>query len=540
MTAPARPLVTWRLGLPGSGPWAIVAGLLFLLSLAAAIAYLAPVWLSHPDLSHGLFTPILFFVLLHESRSRGRARFLPDSLATTVVAAFLLLLSLAALVFGCLYAVALDWSHALVTFIIGCAWCFALLAALRLAASASVRLVPWNWAAMAAIALWLLSLPLPPGTYARLTLQLQLTVTDGVLGSLHWLGIPATRNGNIIELARTSVGVEEACSGVRSLLSCVYAGVFFSGSLVRRPVSRLWLLLLAAPLAFVMNFLRSLLLTLLAHRGVDISGAWHDVTGFAILGLTAALLGALAVGLARGESLRESVSAAPIVPAARSPRPRLIVLSAGLGAGLVCAALFAAVTRPTDKSVTAPDLVALLPGAAPGWDFVAADNLYPYAGVLQTDHLAQRTYLRRGDGGVTQLTIYLAYWPPGEVPVSHVASHTPDICWPGAGWQLQDGLPRRERLSLSGPRDLSPAEFRHFTSESGPQYVWFWHTYDRRVIESPDALSPRDLLVSVLRFGIRSRGEQLFVRVSSNRPWREVQHEPLIQQVFSALAPYGI
>jgi hypothetical protein len=46
--------------------------------------------------------------------------------------------------------------------------------------------------------------------------------------------------------------------------------------------------------------------------------------------------------------------------------------------------------------------------------------------------------------------------------------------------------------------------------------------------------------VSVLRFGIRSRGEQLFVRVSSNRPWREVQHEPLIQQVFSALAPYGI
>src|SRR5690606_40034894 len=63
-------------------------------------------------------------------------------------------------------------------------------------------------------------------------------------------------------------GVEEACSGIRSLLSCVYAAAFFSAALVTRALNRCVILLLAPVLAIVMNFVRSLLLTLLAHRGV--------------------------------------------------------------------------------------------------------------------------------------------------------------------------------------------------------------------------------------------------------------------------------
>ncbi len=81
---------------------------------------------------------------------------------------------------------------------------------------------------------------------------------------------------------------------MRSLVSCVFAGLFFSGLLVRRPWSRVLLIGLAAPLALLMNFIRSLTLTLLANSGVNINGAWHDFTGYAVLGATAILLGALA------------------------------------------------------------------------------------------------------------------------------------------------------------------------------------------------------------------------------------------------------
>lgn len=521
------------------GGLALAAGLLLVTLLAAWIARVGPEWWHNPDLSHGLFTPVLFLVLLRESRTRGAQRFLPGGPATWTAVGLCLAGGLALLVLGCLYAVALDWTHALVTFTLGGAVGLALLAALLTAASARIRLAPFNWAAIAAIVLWGLSVPLPPGTYARLTLQLQLGVTDGVLGSLHLLGIPATKNGNVIDLARTSVGVEEACSGVRSLLSCVYAGVFFSATFVQRLGSRLVLLALAAPLAIGMNFLRSLLLTLLANGGVDIAGSWHDTTGFAILALTAAALGGLALLLGKYERTDPPSPPPSRAPARESSLPYAL-LATGYGLAVACILFFALATRPAEARASVPDLASILPNQSAGWDHVAEDNLYPYTGVLQTDHLAQRTYWRRDDSGVKQVTIYLAYWPAGAVPVSHVASHTPDICWPGAGWRLQPASPARERLTLSGVRELSPAEYRHFTSETGTQYVWFWHLYDRRVIESPDALSPRELLATVLRFGVRSRGEQLFVRVSSNRPWQELQNDPLVRAVFARLAEFGI
>jgi len=123
---------------------------------------------------------------------------------------------------------------------------------------------------------------LPPGTYGTLTHGLQAGVTGVVLAVLHFFGIAAVQHGNIIQLTRLSVGVEEACSGVRSLISCVYAGFFFSATLVRRPGARALLIILAAPLAITMNLLRSLTLTLLAQGGVEIGGLWHDVTGYKI------------------------------------------------------------------------------------------------------------------------------------------------------------------------------------------------------------------------------------------------------------------
>ena len=60
----------------------------------------------------------------------------------------------------------------------------------------------------------------------------------GVVRVLGAVGIAAFQDGNVIELARTSVGVSEACSGVRSLISCTVAGLFLSATLVRRPLNR--------------------------------------------------------------------------------------------------------------------------------------------------------------------------------------------------------------------------------------------------------------------------------------------------------------
>lgn len=513
---------------------------LALLAFAAAAltVLLWPHWRDNPDLSHGFFMPAAFLLLLHEARS-GTARFLAPGPGLRLGFGLALVLGLGALCASGLYAAALDWTHALVagtlTFSLVCllvaGWC--------ILASTTTRFLPWNWPAGVALGLWLLSTPIPPGTYTQLTLRLQLMVTESVLRALHLLGIAASRQGNVIELATTSVGVEEACSGVRSLISCLFAGLLFSGTLVQRPWARAVLIALAGPLALAMNFLRSLTLTLLANSGVDIGGRWHDLTGFAVLGVTAALLAALALFLSRASpSPTAAASLASSQPAASSTLPR--ILAAGLVVVAALAIFFVANTRPSVRlGQPAPSLAALLPTQADGWHVETSRELYQFGSALHTTHLVQRTYLRRIGDRLEQFTVYLAYWPAGQAPVSLVASHTPDACWPGNGWTIEPLPVTREALALPS-RTLPDAEARFFRNGDFPQHVWFWHLYDGRPIQFRDPYSPKALLAIAWRYGFTHDGDQLFVRVSSNQPWSALAREPLVAEIFRRLQPLGL
>ncbi len=514
--------------------------LLLAVLLVALSAMLWPHWRSNPDLSHGFFMPIIFLLLLREAR-QGAPRYLRDSAGLTAALAVGLILGLLALSAGGLYAASLGWSHDLVAFTLTGAGVLLLLASLAVLASAPVRWLPCNWTALVAAGLWLLSAPLPPGTYSRLTLGLQLMVSENVLRTLHLLGIAAVREGNIIQLATAAVGIEEACSGVRSLVSCVFAGVFFSGMLVQRPWSRAVLILLSAPLALAMNFARSLALTLLANAGVHVAGAWHDFTGFAVLGLTAALLAGLAYLLERPAPVvsRPAADSAEALPVAASALARRL-LAGALGAAVVLTGAFALATRPAERAdAPVPDLAALLPATAVGWRVETATDLSQFRGILQTDHLAQRLYTHPTRQGPAVVIVYLAYWRPGQASVSLVASHTPDACWPGAGWEALPVPQQRARLAV-GSRLLPDAEQRAFRSDAFLQNVWYWHLYDGHPLLHEDPHSPRELLRLAWRYGFRREGDQLFVRISSNLPWDQIRHEPFIEQLFARLQPLGL
>ncbi len=539
---------TWK------GTWALVReagvwGYLFVgLGLLLALTWirlLFPQWTQNPDLSHGLFTPILFVLLLRESRLRGPLRWLESGPRLTILMILGVLLSLITLVVGSAFASAVGWDHPLVLFLLGCSFAGGLAATGLFAASPQLRVVPFNYVALVAILLWFLSLPVPPGTYASLTLNLQLWVSAKVLAALHFLGIPAVQNGNIIELARTTVGVEEACSGVRSLISCIYAGFFFSAAFVRSWLSRGLLIVLAPLLAIGMNFVRSLTLTLLANAGIDIEGAWHDYTGFAILIITALLLGALALGLEKleGPSPSPAIEPAPAAVAAKARYAKLQsrLLTGGYAAAVLSVGIFFVLTRPAPiNPQDVPRILSFLPATPAGWGTATSTGLYRFADILETEHLGQRTYVKEGpDGKIVQVTFYLAYWPPGQAGVSVVASHTPDACWPGAGWTPLPTASSDVELPLPD-RTLGRAEYRIFTNERIPQHVWFWHSYDRALIKEFDPRRPIELLGSVLNYGVRSKGEQLFVRMSSNRPWEELKNEPLIAEIFNTLKPFGL
>ena len=523
--------------------------LLLLASFTLLLSFrLWPEWRHNPDLTHGLFMPLLFALMLFESRTSGFRRYLPPGPFRTLLLAASIGLALSALAGAGLYAAALGWSHPLVEFLLTSSLVFFLLAGLVVFSSDSLRLIPFNWNSLAAIGLWLICTPLPPGTYTRLTLVLQLWVSENVLRILHLLGIAAFRTGNIIELARGSVGVEDACSGVRSLLSCLFAGIFFSATLVRRPSARAWVIAVAAPLALGMNFLRSLALTLLANSGLPLAATWHDATGYAVLALTAALLAALAIKLQRRAVAPAPAPAplptppAPAFSPTSSTSPSLLTLTALLVTGSALLIFFALNTRSSLRRGTSiPDLVALLPTAPPGWKSASPADLQQFSGTLETPFLAQRTYTAPASpvSPPLQITLYLAYWPAGQSTVSRVAAHTPDACWPGSGWLPQPTTSPRVTPLIS-THALPAAEYRFFTHAGLSQHVWFWHLFGGAPISYQTPTSARDLLALAWHYGFRRDGDQLFVRVSSNQPWSELAPYPLLQEFFAQLQPLGL
>ena len=94
---------------------------------------------------------------------------------------------------------------------------------------------------------------------------------------LNLTGTPAVQRGNLVEVAPGIVGIEDGCSGIRSLQAALMVSVFFGGLYRLRLGRRLGLILAGFILAFGFNVARTTVLAfVLATRGTVASNAWHD------------------------------------------------------------------------------------------------------------------------------------------------------------------------------------------------------------------------------------------------------------------------
>ena len=135
---------------------------------------------------------------------------------------------------------------------------------------------------------WLVSAPLVSAIESQLSLFLLRKVVTVVFFVFDVLGLSIEQQGNVLVLPLGRVGVAEACSGIRSLTGCLFAGTFLAAVFLDRFWKKAMLVGAALVLAFLTNLARSLLLTAWAYqRGpAAIEGAVHDVAGYAVLGLT--------------------------------------------------------------------------------------------------------------------------------------------------------------------------------------------------------------------------------------------------------------
>lgn len=126
----------------------------------------------------------------------------------------------------------------------------------------------------------LLTLPIPLAFTESIHLALRHIATKSVAFLLKMLGVPVFSTGTLLEVEGGSLMVADACSGFATLYAAMTIAVltaYFCSSVPRR----ILLILVAAPLAIVVNVVRVLVLALLVNWfGLDIlATSAHEISG---------------------------------------------------------------------------------------------------------------------------------------------------------------------------------------------------------------------------------------------------------------------
>jgi exosortase len=141
-----------------------------------------------------------------------------------------------------------------------------------------------------------LSIPLPELITQALALPLQFKASQMGAALLRWREIPVLLTGNVIRLPGHELFVTEACSGLRSLTALLALAVLMGGLMFRHPITRILLVLLAIPIAIVINGVRVFLTGFLVYF-VDPKlgeGFMHLTEGWLLFLVSLASIGALA------------------------------------------------------------------------------------------------------------------------------------------------------------------------------------------------------------------------------------------------------
>ena len=493
MNAPvaAPPLV--RSTTPHTGAWVFAPALVFLALLwFEVVRHLKPEWSLNPQYGYGWSVPFLALYLIWK---RWPDRPAPDAPSISPVIPMLLIM-VCALLFAPVRFVAEanpDWRLL--------SWSFALLAT-----TMSIFIVylhggrPWLRHFAFPFLFFLVAVPWPTLVEAMVIQNLMRAVTAINVAMLNLAGIPALQHGNVVEVGTGLIGIEEACSGVRSLQSTLMISLFLGDLYSFTPVRRVILVVAGALFAFICNLARTAILVWIgAHRGASAIEAWHDPAGLSILLVCLFGLWLLSILMRRHS---EMPVASPRIDhqSARllsSPAPIFIALTVWLllvegGVQL----WYRSHQSPMAKSRWAVQ-----------WP--TAENAYKNIPIA---HEAEGLlHYNEGGGAAWESTdgrrwmMYFFQWSPGRTAARFVKIHRPDICLPASGMTIvnDDGI---RVLNINGVN--MPVRTYRFNDHGLPLHVFYCYWDARSSYENAAAAAEEDWsALGRVRAALRGRRE---------------------------------
>jgi len=137
-----------------------------------------------------------------------------------------------------------------------------------------------------------LMIPLPAIVFNQITFPLQQLAARNAAWALKLAGIPVLLDGNVIHLSHGSLGVTEACSGIRSLISLVTLSVIFAHLSMKRMWEKVVLVVSSLPITIFSNGFRIVVTAYIAQNyGMEYAeGFYHGFAGWIIFVVSFLLL----------------------------------------------------------------------------------------------------------------------------------------------------------------------------------------------------------------------------------------------------------
>ena len=357
---------------------------------------------------------------------------------------------------------------------------------------------------------------------------------------LNLLGVPAQLEGNVIRVNSGLVGVNEACSGVRSLQTSLMIGLLF-GELQRLTIARRLALIIATiVLALIANVGRALLLVwLAATRGLAAMERGHDIAGYAVLLVVFTGAIALAALLGKGRSKKDELRNGNEKQLRSNEDPSSFFLPPSYFAIALCWIAFVEIGaegwyRLHERNlIPQPQWTVRWPESSLGFHDIHLDEqtrrmlrFNEGRGVIWRD-----TQTVQSVSGPSSCLLYFFRWQPGHNSALLASLHRPDVCLPATGWkQTADHGVRYYPIAPGLTIPFRHFEFLHRIAEEREQFAHafycLWEDRVRRVGNSTSedeemARGPsewtRSERVRIVLEGRRHLGQQVmeFVLASS-------------------------